>query len=537
MFHSYEKNIAEIKNELTNYLVTILTNQIYIGYKSIYNSCAEKFIKLKKKKSFIVIFKNSIVDIPNLNANKIFMEYKRIKNSVMYSDIFDDLVKSVIKSYIVLLSFNTSPEESEIIKKKIHEYVRIDTFIHSCYIESAKLLVNHLELFVENNDKNKTKIFDKIKSGIINAIYQTLPMKDILTEYLKKDYLTKEELYYHVRQMTNPEVKENVLNIPPVLEINESDKNNRYGGSNKSNFHLGSSEHQNNYSHKLIKLDYPDLEEISRSIGGKKNNNFGTKNNEKLNINIKPLYSQHDGKNNRIFFENESDSLHINSIAGKENDNNNKLRAETNKKINIMNEKNDLDEDKSNLNNIAIIPENREIPNNESVINENENNVAEPNVDKNIFEPNKSEKIAESIEDEKIAEPDKNEKIAEPIKDEKTVKDENIAEPDKNEKIAEPDKNEKINELYVGNSDLKENIVFDKVKTNNNLLFSKKAVDEPKKTNDSDNYKEKSDITIVEPMIIRNSRNNLKEHMKKKKKPKNDKIDNKEKIKFLKKYT
>jgi len=251
MSHYYEKNIVEIKNEYTEFLLHILTPLIYEGIKSIYDKAMlleEQFKNNNNQNlSIFKIFQMCLRDIPNLNNISIENEVLRIKERSRCSEWFDNLVRSVIKSYIILLTFNKS-QQSEIVKEKHHETVNINLFIHKCYIECSKLFFNYPELFwhkfsILDIKRNKEEIYKLIHEGIKEAIRQTLPMKLMLDEYLKNDFINEEnehdkykniknmideEEYYEHRErvpMTTHNYRENITstNIDNILN---SDENN-----------------------------------------------------------------------------------------------------------------------------------------------------------------------------------------------------------------------------------------------------------------------------------------------------------------------
>ena len=84
------------------------------------------------------IFQLFLKNTPSWNKHIITEETNRIKEKCKCSEWFDDLIKAVIKSNIVLLTFNISGKESNLINRKLHETVQPDDFIHKCYIECAR---------------------------------------------------------------------------------------------------------------------------------------------------------------------------------------------------------------------------------------------------------------------------------------------------------------------------------------------------------------------------------------------------------------
>lgn len=201
--HYFEKNVVEIKQEYTIFLINILSPIIYEGIKGIYNSSIELDNKFKKailddpnanNPGVLKIFQYYLKDIQVLNNHMINKEYERIKSKSKCADFFDDLIKAVIKSNIVLLTYNVSEKKCKIINDKYHESVNIELFIHNCYIECARIFFNYPEIFYHgfsNIDiqRNQREALQLIKDGINEAIRKMLPMKLILEEFLKKDYV------------------------------------------------------------------------------------------------------------------------------------------------------------------------------------------------------------------------------------------------------------------------------------------------------------------------------------------------------------
>jgi len=201
MAHYYEKIATETRDFYTTTLVKILTPLIYEGLLSMYIHAVECDNKMAanggKNLGPLKTFQHNLEQITNLNDEKIFNELERIKSASKCSDIFEDLVRAVIKSNIVLLTY--TGKKSEIVEAKHHENISITHFIHKCYIESGKVFYNLPKLFWHKYPSitikdNQKEIHEIIKESIKEAIRQMLPMKLILGEYLKNDYVNEEEM-------------------------------------------------------------------------------------------------------------------------------------------------------------------------------------------------------------------------------------------------------------------------------------------------------------------------------------------------------
>ena len=115
--HYYEKNIVDIKNIYTDFLIEILTPLIFEGIKDMYLKAIDyeqKIIKSMmvspnvKNPGILKIFQHFLKDIPTLNINLIESEMIRIRDASKHADIFDKLIKAVFKAHIILLTYNSS---------------------------------------------------------------------------------------------------------------------------------------------------------------------------------------------------------------------------------------------------------------------------------------------------------------------------------------------------------------------------------------------------------------------------------------------
>lgn len=221
MGHFYEHNISEIRNEYTSFLINILTPFIYEALKSFYEYAIqshEKLIESGKNDPNIKIigvsqlFQIALKEIPTLNNHSLEVETDRIRSGCKCADWFDDLIRAVIKSNIILLTFTNSKNVSDILAEEFHNKFEIKDFIHKCLISSAVYMYNNPHLF--NNKlhsteikKNQMIIYQFIGDGIREAIRKTLPMKVILTEYLTNNVLDDQEQFNKVQQLVHQDMR------------------------------------------------------------------------------------------------------------------------------------------------------------------------------------------------------------------------------------------------------------------------------------------------------------------------------------------
>ena len=232
---NYERNIADIKKIYLQQLTSILTPCMFDSIKNIYNRSCE--IAKGSKMSIEYAFKVCLKDLVNLSQQSIINEVSKIKSLSNSGSYFDNLVRSVIKSHIVLMSYNVSKESCPICD--IRKYnIDINRFIHECYIELGNQIFNDPRIFIMclkdgdelNNINGNIRCgnkFDKlVKKCISKVVFSFIPVNDVLVEYLNKDKITDD--YIKAKQDIE---KDEIVNR--IIEgINEKIKINQSGGFN-----------------------------------------------------------------------------------------------------------------------------------------------------------------------------------------------------------------------------------------------------------------------------------------------------------------
>lgn len=232
---NYERNITDIKNIYLQQLTSILTPCMFDSIKNIYNRSCE--IAKGSKMSIEYAFKVCLKDLVNLSQQSIINEVSKIKSLSNSGSYFDNLVRSVIKSHIVLMSYNVSKESCPICD--IRKYnIDINKFIHECYIELGNQIFNDPRIFIMclkdgeelNNINGNIRCgnkFDKlVKKCISKVVFSFIPVNDVLVEYLNKDKITDD--YIKAKQDIE---KDEIVNR--IIEgINEKIKINQSGGFN-----------------------------------------------------------------------------------------------------------------------------------------------------------------------------------------------------------------------------------------------------------------------------------------------------------------
>lgn len=251
MSHYFEKTIVDAKDIYTTYLITTITPLLYEGFNSIYDKAKaleQSYIEGSKvdpnikNPGILILFQHFLIGVDKLNDSLIEDETKRIRDNSRCSDIFDDLIKAVIKSHIIVLTYTASGKQCRIINEKLHEKVTANIFIHKCYIECARLFYDHVTLFWHEFPNNELKdnqriIYQLIKIGIKNAIKRCLPMKEILEVYLNNDYIKSEEHdsekeYMNVKDMINRDMNNKDNDEGGIMRILDSSESSLHDDMN-----------------------------------------------------------------------------------------------------------------------------------------------------------------------------------------------------------------------------------------------------------------------------------------------------------------
>lgn len=185
----YSPNIAEINKIYKKTLTNIILPHIYEGIVSLYDQAKKLYsdpsIANIENLNEYGIFKRYLNGIKDLTQEKINLETNRIISNSGCAKWFDNLVKATIKSHVILLTHSNPFNKSRIIENSEYRKIDVENFIHKCYIETAKYF--YIDPSIMNNSDSeirKTKIHKVIKKGIEAAIYDFIPMKEVLEEFL-----------------------------------------------------------------------------------------------------------------------------------------------------------------------------------------------------------------------------------------------------------------------------------------------------------------------------------------------------------------
>ena len=189
MNNKYNMNVlAEAKEEYTKQLISILTPEMYVGIKSIYDAAYEHCSKMNDK-NVLKKFQLLLSNIPKWDSSKINNEYSRILDKTK-CDWLEDLITAVFVSHTKVLSSIQIKNTNKSIKVNVPVG---QLFLHKSYEQCArnfwkKSWLLDRDVSSINIQRNMIDSENLIKDSIEETIRKLLPVKQILKEYVGKDF-------------------------------------------------------------------------------------------------------------------------------------------------------------------------------------------------------------------------------------------------------------------------------------------------------------------------------------------------------------
>ena len=176
--------LSSSKDEWCCRLLNILSPLMIEGIKSILNEAIE-LCKKNNENKYLMTFQNLISRIPKWNPTIIETERKRIinKSGCIY---LEELITCV---HIIQLKLLTAVRVGQKQKKIDINILKLDDFLHKCYVNIARKVYKNVYLFERNIEplqvqKNNRELDCIIKECILNTIRDSVPIESILRAYM-----------------------------------------------------------------------------------------------------------------------------------------------------------------------------------------------------------------------------------------------------------------------------------------------------------------------------------------------------------------
>ena len=209
-------SLIESKNEWCARLVNLLTPAVISGIKSIFEESWNLCIANEEQTKYLMTFQTFLSRVPKWNEEIIKTERKRILN-VTNCPYLEDMITCV---HIIHMKALTVVRVGQHQKKININIPSINNFIHKLYILVARKIYTNVYLFEVNIppldiQRHNRELELIIKESTLNAIRDSIPVEDILKEYLSE---TQEEEVIITDDIIETPKVETLPKVETVLE-------------------------------------------------------------------------------------------------------------------------------------------------------------------------------------------------------------------------------------------------------------------------------------------------------------------------------
>jgi len=209
--------LADAKQEYTNQLTDFLKEPIYNGIRAVYNLARKK--SSHKKLNTLKTFQLLLSKTPKWSDELIDLEVKKIKKTCE-CDYLEDLITAVFVTHTKIL---TSIKVKNKVKNIDLNIPKISYFVHKIYIQCARSFWKQPWLFHTGyNSLDLQRNIIEAEKVIVEAIKETirilLPVKEVLKQYLGKNFIDKDFAKYEDEDITSVISEHTKDNIRQLLK-------------------------------------------------------------------------------------------------------------------------------------------------------------------------------------------------------------------------------------------------------------------------------------------------------------------------------
>jgi hypothetical protein len=162
----------------------------------------------------LINFQHALKRVPNLTSSQIKTFVGEIEKNCPY---FNNLKSSVFVAYVKMISNAVKMKGSDSRKLNVSP-PSIDEFVHTCFTMTAHNFYENPYIMKEQDEKKREEeVESRIRYCIEKAISDSIPMQEILNEYMNGAVNTDET---DIENLANPETstEEQVADILPEPE-------------------------------------------------------------------------------------------------------------------------------------------------------------------------------------------------------------------------------------------------------------------------------------------------------------------------------
>ena len=227
-------SLSESRNEWVSRLMNTMTPYIIEGFKEIFLEAYKLCVENEEEDKYLMTFQNFISRIPKWNDELLSNEVNRIIESSSCGYL-EDLITCV---HIIQLKALTCIRVGQKQKKVDIDIPKLKEFVHKVYILVARKLYSNIYLFEKNIpplliQKNSREFELIVKDAVVNAIRESIPVEQILRNYLDETTEEDVEVEETVEEEKSKIVGDENTITREVTEIIEKEED-----SNKEGFKL-----------------------------------------------------------------------------------------------------------------------------------------------------------------------------------------------------------------------------------------------------------------------------------------------------------
>jgi hypothetical protein len=216
--------LTEAQYEWALRLVHVLQPLVYEAFHTIFQESLLLCRTNEEEEKYLMTFQNFLARVPKWSDEMVQQEANRIvdKSGCTY---LEDLITCV---HITHLKILTSIRTGKTQKKIDVAIPKLNKFVHKVYINTSRALYSSVFLFDKDVaplmvQKNKSEFNKLIKSSILDAIRESIPVEQLLRSYLDEttDLMKEEEKPVVEPPKPEPPPKPPVVEEVKLTEVGE----------------------------------------------------------------------------------------------------------------------------------------------------------------------------------------------------------------------------------------------------------------------------------------------------------------------------
>jgi len=223
-------NLQESRNEFCARLINLLTPQIMLGLKSIFDEAWRLCMDNDEAPKYLMTFQNFLMRVPKWNATIIEQEAMRIVEKSGCNHI-EELITCV---HIVQLKMLTCMRAGSKQKKIDIAIPKLSEFIHKVYINTARKVYLNAFLFEKSKQhlqiqKHNRQLEIIVKECILNTVRESIPIEHLLKVYMEDEFIEEDTEVVDTEEIISQDPVEEETNMqqeqdeptPPAAALEE----------------------------------------------------------------------------------------------------------------------------------------------------------------------------------------------------------------------------------------------------------------------------------------------------------------------------